>query len=263
MCSFFQVSRSAYYAWRANDLGAAPDPRQHLVWQAWQASGRTYGYRRIPVAIQRQSGQIINPKAVLRLMQVMHIRSVARQPNPYRAMQVGSYFYADLLHRDFSAQAPNEKWVGDFTYLRIRSGFVYLGALKDLFDGFIVGYHLARQKSVSLAVVPLGNAVAKLSDPVELKIHTDQGHPYNSFAYWKALQRHGLQASMSRKANPWDNAPMESFFSHLKQEVIQNQIFSSFEEVQQVVDDYIYFYNYERIQLETKLTPFEVRRQFV
>jgi len=263
LCAFFKLSRSAYYAWlRQGPLEALGDPRCSLVRQAWSASHRTYGYRRVQVAIQREHGQIINHKAVLRMMQGLGIRSVARKPNPYRVPS-GSYFYADLLQRDFSAQRPNQKWCGDITYIRTRVGFVYLSVFKDLFDGFIVGHHVARHNSVELVLRTMREALSQQAGPKGLWVHTDQGHQYSSLAYRAFLEQHGLRASLSRRGNALDNAPAESFFSQLKQEWIQDQIYLSFEEARSTIQDYIHFYNYERIQLKTKLTPFELRRQFV
>lgn len=263
LCAFFKLSRSAYYAWlRQGPLGTVSDPRRSLVRQTWSASHRTYGYRRVQVAIQREHGQIINHKAVLRLMQGLGIRSVARKPNPYRVPS-GSYFYADLLQRDFSAQRPNQKWCGDITYVRTQVGFVYLSMFKDLFDGFIVGYHVARHNSVELVLRSMREALAQQASHKGLWVHTDQGHQYSSLAYRTFLEQHGLRASMSRRGNALDNAPAESFFSQLKQEWIQNRAYPSFEEARSTIQDYVHFYNYERIQLKTKLTPFELRRQFV
>jgi len=264
MCAYLQISRSAYYAWLSTgNLEARKDARRELIQEAWLASRKTYGYRRIQVAIQRKHGQIINHKAVLRLMQELTIRSVARRRRPYTGGRGVDFYYPNRLKRKFSAEAPNQKWVSDITCLRTTRGFVYLSVFKDLFDGFVVGYHLARSDSTSLIIQALRKALSAQSlQGGQLILHSDQGVQYASGAYQEQLRRNGLQPSMSRKGNALDNAPAESFFSNLKQEGIQQQVFDSFEEVQTVVDDYMYFYNYERIQLKTKLTPFEVRSQF-
>lgn len=264
MCVFFQVSRSAYYAWQpASGWETKLDPRCSLIQEAWLKSRKTYGYRRIGLAIRRTYGQVINHKAILRLMRMMNIRSVARKRNPHKATGQAVYVYPNKLKRRFSAPGPNQKWVSDITYIPTTNGFVYLSIFKDLFDGFLVGYHLARENSVSLVIQALRKALVGQFAAPGLIVHSDQGHQYSTGAYREQLRKYRLQPSMSRQGNALDNAPAESFFSHLKEEALRHHVFSSLEEVQPIVDDYIHFYNYERIQLKTKLTPFELRRQFV
>ena len=122
-----------------------------LVREAWQKFRKTYGYRRITIALQQQ-GSAINHKAVLRLMQKMNICSVARKRKPFeKVTQLDTYHrYENVLNRDFSASKPNQKWVTDISYVYTQRGWAYLSMIKDLFDDFIVAHFLGRENSVSL-----------------------------------------------------------------------------------------------------------------
>ena len=135
--------------------------------------------------------------------------------------------------------------------------------VKDLYDGFVVGYALSTDKSVKVVSQSINNALDKIKVTDGLILHSDQGLQYSSKAYFVLTNKYNIQASMSRRARPLDNAPIESFFGHFKEEAYRHINPKTIEEVKQIVDDYIAFYNYERIQLKTKLTPCEVRRLYV
>jgi len=202
----------------------------------------------------------------LRLMRKLNIRSIARKRNPYRLIQKrygAVHSYPNLLARDFKAKCPNEKWGTDITYVRTQQGFVYLAVIKDFYDGSILGYVMSRNASVRLVLQALKTAIATVSTVRGVVLQSDQGFQYQSDAYHALVSQHGIVPSMSRKGNCLDNAPTESFFSHLKEELLRHIRIKDFQEAVQIVDDYIYFFNHERIQLKTKLTPFEFRRQFV
>lgn len=265
MCVFFGVSRAAYYAWRKRS--AQPDgdaQRMRLVEEAYLASRKTYGYRRIKLWIEQQRGQTINHKAVLRLMNKLGIRSVARKRKMYKQWQEAEslHRYSNILNRKFNATKPNQKWVTDITYIRTKQGWAYLSTIKDLFDGFIVAHHLSQRNSVALVTQTLKQAHRKEKVTVGTLLHSDQGHQYCSHAYYVLTKDYKIIPSMSRKAHCWDNAPMENFFGHLKEEALRQYPTLSFQEVKQVIDEYVYFYNYERIQLNTKQTPYQLRCLF-
>lgn len=246
-----------------------PDPdesRIQLVREAYECSRKTYGYRRIGIWIEREHGIKINSKAVLRLMRKLNIRSIARKRNPYRQIQNrygAAHRYPNQLAQDFKAKRPNEKWGTDITYVRTQQGFVYLAIIKDFFDGSILGYAMSRNASLHLALQALKTAIANVSSVRGVVLQSDQGFQYQSVAYHSLVSQHGIIPSMSRKGNCLDNAPTENFFSHLKEELLRHIRIKDFQEALQIVEDYIYFFNHERIQLKTKLTPFEFRRQFV
>ena len=261
MCKFFGVSRAAYYEWvRQLDQ---PDPdgeRVKLVQEAYEKSHRAYGYRRITWWLKRQRGLYLNHKAVLRLMNKLNIRSVARKRKVYRMAKTEVYHhYGNLLNQQFVASQPNQKWVTDVTYISTRSGWAYLSTIKDLFDGFIVSHQLARVNSLELVLNTLKQAKQKEGATNGLLLHSDRGYQYTSHSYAVLIHDYAITPSMSRPGNCWDNASMENFFSHLKEEALRQFPIPSFEEARQIIDDYIHFYNYERIQLKTRQTPFETR----
>ncbi|WP_308660523.1 IS3 family transposase [Christensenella minuta] len=169
--------------------------------------------------------------------------------------------YSNLLNRDFRADSPNQKWVTDISYIPTGQGFVYLSIIRDLFDNSIVAYKTDRQQTVSVVLNTIHAAMAQEKIAGELTLHSDQGFQYTSQAYFNLTKEYGITPSMSRRGNPYDNAPAENFFSILKTECIGRQKIQSFEQAVQMIDDYIHFYNYERFQLKYRLTPFEKRSQ--
>ncbi len=246
-----------------------PDPdkeRMQLVLEAYERSRKTYGYRRIQIWIEREYGIKINHKAILRLMRKLNIRSVARKRNPYRLInnRYGAiHTYPNLMGQNFRSNGPNQKWGTDITYIPTQQGFVYLAVIKDFFDGTILGYALSRNNSIQMVLQAVRAAATMFQSPAGVIIQSDQGSQFQSSAYRSLTSKFGIIPSMSRKGNCLDNAPTESFFSHLKEELLRHIRIQDFQEAVLVVDDYIHFYNHDRIQLKTKLTPLEFRRQFV
>ncbi len=237
-----------------------------VVLEAYQRSKKTYGYRRIQIWIEREYDIKINHKTVLRLMRKLNIRSIARKRNPYRQMTKlsgATHTYSNLLSQDFKTQAPNQKWGTDITFIRTQQGFVYLTIVKDFFDGTILGHAMSRNYSIRMVLQALQSAVSCASSVRGVVLQSDRGTQFQSTAYHMMTSQLGIIPSMSRKGNCLDNAPTENFFSHLKEEWLRHISIQDFQEAVQVVDDYIHFYNYDRIQLKTKLTPFEFRRQYV
>ena len=165
-------------------------------------------------------------------------------------MKYGEAFhrYPNLLNRNFTADRPNQKWVTDISYIRTGQGFLYLSVIRDLYDNSIVAYKTGTEQNNNLVL---------------LQLHSDQGFQYTSQAYFKLTQEYGITPSMSRRGNPYDNALAENFFSILKTECIYRQKIPTFEEARSLIDDFIFFYNHQRIQTKTKLTPLELRCQFV
>lgn len=264
LCTYFEVSRSGYYAWRLRNQQPDSDSTDlTLVKQVYERSGKTYGYRRVRDELVRQ-GWHWNPKRVLRLMQRLGLRSVARRRRAYRSEGLSSlHRYPNLLKRNFTAQHPNEKWATDVTYVPTGQGTLYLSVIKDLFDGFIVAYQTSPSNSIDLVMKTLSQALSQHPVSAGMALHSDQGFQYSSQSYFLLTRHHHIQPSMSRRGNCWDNAPIENFFSHLKAESLRRIQLHTFDQAKEAIDDYIEFYNYHRIQLKTKLTPFELRCQFL
>jgi transposase InsO family protein len=232
-----------------------------LIEQAYKVSHQTYGYRRVQMWIEQKKGITINHKAVLRLMNQLGIHSVARKRKYLRKIEdYGTlHRYTNLLNREFTADHPNQKWVTDVTYIHTRQGWAFLSTIKDLHDGFIVAHCFSKQNSVNLVIKTLELAKQKEMVTDGLILHSDQGYQYRSHAYFILTKGYNFRASMSRRGNCWDNAVMENFFGHLKEEAMRQVPNPTFEEAKQLIDDYIYFYNYERIQLKTRQTPYQLR----
>jgi transposase InsO family protein len=231
------------------------------VQAVYDASHKIYGFRRITIQLQDEQGLGINHKAVLRLMRKLGIRSVARKLVPYRKVEdLGTYHcYPNLLERDFTASAPNQKWVTDITYIRTQRGWAFLSIIKDLFDGFIVGHIMHERNDIPLVLRTLQQAKENEKVTDGLVLHSDQGMQYTSHAYHVLTSQYNITRSMSRCGNCWDNAPAKNFVSHIKEEYLRHFPLPSFEQAKQLVAEYIHFYNYERIQLKTRQTPYQTR----
>ncbi len=206
-------------------------------------------------------GLKINHKAVLRLMRKLGVRSRARKLKVYKRLEdIGTYHsYPNTLNRDFSASEPNQKWLTDVTSIRTREGWGYLSTIKDLFDGFIVAHVFDRNNSIALVTHTLKQAKQREKVTDGLLLHSDQGMQYTSDPYHLLVNEYGMTASMSRRGNCLDNAPMENFFGHLKEEYLRHFKNPSFTQAEQLINEYIHFYNYERIQLKTRQTPYQRR----
>ncbi len=262
MCRFFEVSRSGYYGFVARmDIPAKDLPLAEKIKECQEKCGKTYGYRRVHIWLERQ-GIYRNPKTILRVMQKYNLLSAVRRKK-YRNYGEHLHRYKNLLNRDFHADRPNQKWVTDISYIKTAQGTLYLSVIRDLFDNSIVAYKTGTEQNINLVLSTIRAAKKKEKVTAELQLHSDQGFQYTSQAYFKLTQSYGITPSMSRRGNPYDNAMAENFFSILKTECIHRAKPRTYEEARLLISSYIYFYNHERIQLKTKLTPLEQRSQFV
>lgn len=262
MCSLFGVSYSGYYKWRKRQQRPDRDDRlEALIRERYRASKNSAGYRQITIQLKNHYGLVVNHKAVYRIMRKLGIQSVARRRRPYTNYSDVIHRYENILNRDFNAPRPNQKWVTDITYIHTDQGVLYLSAIKDLFDGFIVGFRTGSEQNVNLVTTTITDALKKERVADGLALHSDQGFQYTSHAYFSLIQDYDITPSMSRRGNCLDNACMENFFGMLKTEWIQRRKFSSFEQAREAVEEYIHYYNYERCHLKTKLTPYQRRCQ--
>lgn len=262
MCRLFGVSRSGYYSWiKVTERPDKDKPLLALIVQCHTETDQTYGYRRVKIWLQRKHRLEINHKTILRVMRKAGISSVIRRRRKYMHCSEELHKYPNVLNRDFKADRANRKWVTDITYIHTRQGVLYLSVIKDLYDGFIVSYKTASSQTVQLVTETVRNALKKEKIADGLALHSDQGFQYTSHAYYHLTKDYGMNPSMSRRGNCYDNACMENFFGTLKTECIRRTKIDSFNEAVQLIDRYVNFYNYERIQLKTKLTPFEKRCQ--
>ena len=262
MCKFFGVSRSGYYDFVARmEIPDRDLPIAEKIKECQSKCGKTYGYRRVHLWLE--SERICrNPKTVLRIMQKYDLLSVIRRKK-YRKYTDVIHKYPNLLNRNFKADKPNQKWVTDISYIHTSQGVLYLSVIRDLYDNSIVAYKTSTTQNVALVLNTIKAAKKKEKVTAELQLHSDQGFQYTSNGYFKLTQSYGITPSMSRRGNPYDNSLAENFFSILKTECINRVKLKTFNEARSLIDQYIFFYNNQRIQLKTKLTPLEKRSQFV
>ena len=262
MCKFFDVSRSGYYGYVSRmDIPSKDLPLAEKIKECQDKCGKTYGYRRIHIWLEKQ-GIHHNPKTILRVMQKYNLLSAIRRKK-YRNYGEYLHRYPNLLNRDFKAEKPNQKWVTDISYIKTSQGTLYLSIIRDLFDNSIVSYKTGTEQNINLVLQTIREAKKKEKVTAELQLHSDQGFQYTSQAYYHLTKSYNITPSMSRKGNPYDNALAENFFSILKTECIHRTKLKTHDEARLIIDEYIHFYNNERIQLKTKLTPQEMRCQYV
>ena len=261
MCKFFDVSRSGYYDF-VKRLGK-PERDEELaarIQECQNKTDNTYGYRRVWKWLRHQNIKK-NPKTVLRIMKKYGLLSEIRRRRKWVNLGQQVHRYENLLKRQFHADKPNSKWVTDISYIQTKEGVLYLSMIRDLYDNSIVAYKTATRQTVNLVLDTIRLAMKKEKKRVaaELQLHSDQGFQYTSHGYFKLTQSYGITPSMSRKGNPYDNALAENFFSILKTECIYRHKPKTFCEANELIDRYIHFYNYERIQNKTGVAPLTLR----
>ena len=261
MCKFFGVSRSGYYDFVKR--GNRPEQDTVLaqkIEECQKQTDKTYGYRRIWKWLKGQNIER-NPKTVLRVMKKYGLLSEIRRRKKWVKLGQQVHKYENLLKRQFRADRPNSKWVTDISYIHTKEGVLYLSMIRDLYDNSIVAYKTAAHQTVSLVLDTIRLAMKKERKKVaaELQLHSDQGFQYTSQAYFNLTQSYGITPSMSRKANPYDNAMAENFFSILKTECIYRHKPKTLQEANDLIDSYIHFYNHERIQNKTGVAPLMLR----
>ncbi|WP_113772854.1 IS3-like element IS1397 family transposase, partial [Escherichia coli] len=207
-----------------------------------------YGYRRIHCELQKR-GLKFSGKTVRKLMQQLGLKSPVRLKK-YRSYRGNMGLAAEnILQRQFKAEAPCEKWVTDITEFRAGGQKLYLSPILDLFNGEIVAWETACRPTEELVKRMLNKGLESLAEGEKPLLHSDQGWHYRIKSYQSALADKGLVQSMSRKGNCLDNAVMENFFGHLKEEMYYRRDYRSVEELENAVNEYITYWNQKRIKL--------------
>jgi len=261
MCKFFGVSRSGYYDFTKRIGRPEKDADLAKEIQLCQdISDKTYGYRRVWLWLERKKIHK-NPKTVLRIMKKYGLLSEIRRRRKWVNLGQQMHKYDNLLKRQFKADRPNTKWVTDISYIHTKEGVLYLSMIRDLYDNSIVAYKTSSRQTVSLVLdtIRLAMKNEKKRVAAELQLHSDQGFQYTSQGYFNLTQSYGITPSMSSKGNPYDNAMAENFFSILKTECIYRHKPKTFRDANDLIDWYIHFYNYERIQTKTGVAPLTLR----
>lgn len=250
LCRVFDVSRSGFYAW----LGREPsqhtqdDERLKVAIKAAHVQTReTYGVLRLWPELVAQ-GFATGRDRVVRLRQELGLR--CKQKRKFKATTNSRHDYPvaeNLLNQTFAPTRPNEAWVTDITYVSTDEGWLYLAGVKDVFTCELVGYAMAARMTQDLTAQALWRAVRNKRPPPGLIHHSDRGSQYCADDYRKLVKQFGMQASMSRKGNCYDNAPMESFWGSLKNEMIHHQRYATRANAEAAIKEYIeIFYNRQR-----------------
>lgn len=259
LCKYFNVSKSGYYKYLKSQKNK--DERAlELIKQVQDKSKRRYGYRRVKIALEKKFNIRFNHKKVLRIMNKYNLLSRIRRKYIFKKPNEMMHYYANLYERNFNSNNINEKWTTDITYIITPEGRLYFSVIRDVCDGYIVAHKYSTQVDAKLVADTLKLAYEK--EKIENTIlHSDQGATYTCHQYYELTKAYGITPSMSRKGTPLDNAPAESFFSAFKSECIYLEKPKTIEEAKKLCDEYVDFYNYERIQLRHRQSPYEVRQQ--
>jgi transposase InsO family protein len=250
MCAVLKVSRSGYYAWCRRPVCLRRQQEQALREQIRTIhcdSRGTYGSPRVWRDL-RDQGHGCGRHRVARLMRKDGLR--AKVKRRFKATTDSRHqlpVAANLVSRAFNPEAPNRLWAGDITYIWTAEGWLYLAVVLDLFSRTVAGWAMAERMSRSLAMDALRMAVARRRPGVGVIHHSDRGSQYASADFQALLATHGMRCSMSRKGDCWDNAPVESFFGTLKQELVFHERYATRAQARQSIFDYIErFYNRRR-----------------
>ena len=257
------LPRSTFFYHQARLL--APDLQADLkaaVTSIFEKSHARYGHRRVHIELVKK-GWTVAKKTVLKLMRSLRLVCKVRRKKRYNSYQGEQGVVApNLLKRRFEADAPNQKWVTDVTEFSVGDRKLYLSPVMDLFDRQIISYAIGISPNLELTNSSLRRALATLEDGQKPLVHSDQGFQYQHRSWGALLQDAGAIQSMSRKANCYDNAVIENFFGHLKEELFHHVRFMNTDALASGLHEYLHWYNTERISTKLKgLSPSQYRAQ--
>lgn len=268
LCEIAKVSRSGYYNWvnsGNNRIKKENDDRRdfEIILKAYQFRGYDKGARGIYMRLIHMNPPIImNVKKIRRLMKKYNLFCPIRKANPYRRMAkaLKTNNVADnILNREFKEHGPRMVLLTDITYIPYNNTRCYLSVILDAFTKEVLSYVLSVSLEVDFVLDTVNQLIERhgLSLTTETLLHSDQGCHYTSYSFIQILKDKQLRQSMSRKGNCWDNAPQESFFGHMKDEIDLSKC-KTFDEVRASIDDWMDYYNNERYQWNlAKLSPVE------
>ncbi len=254
------IARSTYYYYLKNPIKDKYQNEKQKIAEIFNAHKGRYGYRRV-LAIMRNKGYVINHKTVLKLMKLLGLKGKQRKNGKYCSYKGEVGKIADnLLKRDFKAEKPFEKLTTDITQFKVCDTKVYLSPVMDLFNREIVSYSISLSPNLVQIREMLKGLFDKLPDDATPMFHSDQGWQYQHAEYQRLLTEHNITQSMSRKGNCMDNGAMENFFGRLKVEMFYGEKFESVNAFIDELNEYIYYYNNERISSKLKgMSPVQYR----
>ena len=252
------MKRSTYYA----AIHIKPDKyesEKELIKQIFHHHKGRYGYRRITVLVRR-AGFTLNHKTVKRLMNELGLKSCVRPKKYHSYKGIEGKGFPNILLRNFKTTGFNEKWVTDVTEFNISGQRIYLSALIDLYNQEVISYTISHRPTLNFVCKMLSNVFEKYNNLKGLIIHSDQGWHYRTERYTQMLKMKDVTQSMSRKGNCMDNGIMENFFGRLKVEMYYGEKFESPRGFIKKLEEYIHYYNNERISLRLKgMSPVQYR----
>lgn len=268
LCRVLRVSSSGYYSWATRSVSTRARANQELLIQIRRIhheSRQAYGSLKVWKTLNA-CGIACGKHRVARLRRIHEIEAKRRRRFKVTTNSKNTTWIApNLLNRCFRTEQPNRVWVGDVTFIATRAGWLYLAILLDLYSRKIIGWSMSERIDKRLALDALEMALIRRKPDAEVLHHTDRGSIYASDEYREKLSAHQLTSSMSRKADCYDNAVAESFFSTLKNELVVGSVFESRDRARTEIFEYIEgFYNRQRIhQSLNYLTPEEAEKRFV
>ncbi len=259
LCGIAKVSKSGYYRWLKHAGGKDKDCGDYLlIKEVFEAGKSKYGWRQGSMSIGRKKKIVMNHKKIIRIMKKYNLVAKTRRKNPYKAIMKKTAehrTFENRLDRNFLQMTPRRVFCTDITYLPFNSLFAYLSVIKDVASGEVVAWHLLPHITMELVL----KTVEQMKKYQNAMIHSDQGFHYTNPEYIAKVKALEMIQSMSRKGNCIDNAPIESFFGHLKDDV-DCQNCKTFGELKLLIENYIRYYNNERAQWDkNKMTPVEYR----
>ena len=268
LCSIARVSRSGYYNWvNSKDKRDGQERKDRhdfeLILEAFSHRGYDKGVRGIHMRLLHMDPPILmNVKKISRLMHKYNLICPIRQANPYRRMAAAlktNNVADNLVNREFEEHGPRSILLTDITYIPYNCTFAYLSTIIDAFTKQVLSYAISDNLKLDFVLLTVEQLIRnhRISLDEETIIHSDQGVHYTSYKFIEIVKDSNLRQSMSRRANCWDNAPQESFFGHMKDEIDVSNC-TDFCEVKDIIDDWIDYYNNERYQWDlAKLSPNE------
>jgi transposase InsO family protein len=271
LCEIGKVSRSGYYKWLNNSDKQDKDANDYeLIKDIFNNGKRKLGWRSIQMKLFNDKGIVMNHKKISRIMKKYLLFAKIRRRNPYKDIMKKTQehrTFENKLNRKFKQQVPLKVFCTDITYLFFSHHLAYLSVIKDICSGEIVGWKLSEHIDMDLVLETIDEMRHNSTLPIEsfedIIIHSDQGFHYTNPQYINLVKGLNMIQSMSRKGNCIDNAPMESFFGHFKDDVDYKGC-RTYEELNLLVEEYIEYYNNERYQWDLKkMTPVGYRNHLL
>lgn len=267
MYEIANVSKSGYYKWVKTRTKIKNKDDLFFVYAAFLLTNKKGGFRQIKMFLERYFNMTMNHKKIIRLMKILNLKSNVRKAKPYKSLtgkhENSPMIFDNLLQRNFKNSNPFETICSDITYLKYNNTFAYLNVVMDTKTNEVISYCLSRNLSMdfvhSSICLGIDNIQEKYSLKKQIMLHTDRGIHYTNPNLKKILSTKGVIQSMSNPGTPLDNAVIESFFGHLKDEIDLKNC-KSFETLSEMIDNYIFYYNHVRPQWnKNKMTPVEYR----